>query len=364
MKKWLLEQIQQINEGFREVTNMWITGGESADEVNYYVGRFKRLRALNLLRDQSENMKNIEWWGKNHGFEAFKRYVINREEWAEGKVPLKKKAVMGKDIAKVFENDKAVIFYAKTKAGMCRLGSDSDWCVAKEGQTHYESYTGGGNRFFVMVIKDDYINRMPYIVYKSDDGGEIYWYDEMYCDGCGQEETRRERYIEDYEDDWREEILEEIIGENEDDWIQELKQEIERELSENLSGDEEIDEDELEEEFDNRWDRFRQRKIDAAETYDEIEQRLRMKIDFLDEDEYMDGCSCEAGESEEEVENAKKFTLVVRDFRDVWEVVEIYELRDHMLTHESLRSLLKFVGIESNDEIFQIPEEEGGELDA
>lgn len=159
MKRVLLERysILPLLEALKDAKVRWAGEGAGSVEIAELLKRFKLLKDQ-YLKDHPEIMttedKDVNKLHKI-SFEEFRSKIEGWEKEYELKVKPLKKQAKREDVEIVFSNEFCDIYEVYTKPAMCKIGSDTDWCVTKSSHTHYENYTEGGSLFRVIITKID-----------------------------------------------------------------------------------------------------------------------------------------------------------------------------------------------------------------
>jgi hypothetical protein len=122
-----------IVEGYTEVQRHFETLAPS-NEVKTLIQQFRELVDRNQVQG---NERNIDWW-KKQGWNAFKEFVLNKQELPT-KTQVKRKKLVGKSIT-LRDDDKWLIIVPLDKDASCHYGKDSDWCTTKSNQPYFEKY--------------------------------------------------------------------------------------------------------------------------------------------------------------------------------------------------------------------------------
>jgi lambda repressor-like predicted transcriptional regulator len=130
------KNILSLEEDFKTVKQKFISSGESEEEIDNYLNRFKILSANQRL---SGDEKNIDMWGKKP-FEDLKKFIIDTESTIT-KSGKKKDPGISIDITTPKQQAAGWrIIIPLNKQASCFEGRGTDWCVSKESQTYFEEY--------------------------------------------------------------------------------------------------------------------------------------------------------------------------------------------------------------------------------
>lgn len=159
MKRVLIERdnIIPLLEAIKDARARWVGEGFSPGEIDELLKRFKELKD-SLLRDHLEIMTlDDRDVNKLHklSFEEFREKIEFLEMEYKSKVQPLKKQAKKKDQRTIYSSDLCDIQEVFSKAAMCKIGSNSDWCVTKPNQTYFEEYTSVGVMFRIIEAKVD-----------------------------------------------------------------------------------------------------------------------------------------------------------------------------------------------------------------
>lgn len=137
--------------------------GNSADEVQTYLDRFRSLAKLNKLKGDEND---INYWRKK-GFKAFQAYVIDKES-TQTTSQIKKGKNPGEGVTLIDEEEYKVI--VPTDFACSRHnGKDTDWCTTKPKTSHFSNYVYGGGVTLIYVINKKTQDKQA-IAYVENDG--------------------------------------------------------------------------------------------------------------------------------------------------------------------------------------------------
>ena len=128
-----------ITEGYKEVTQKYITSGADPSKVKTAIDQYKELVNRNQA---SGNEKDIDWWGKNKSFNEFSNFISSKD-LNRTKTQLKRNKVQG-EVVTLRDDDEWTIVIPLDKDASCNYGSNTDWCTAKRERDHYEDYIDKG----------------------------------------------------------------------------------------------------------------------------------------------------------------------------------------------------------------------------
>lgn len=121
-------------EDFKTAYKKFVEQGNDKEEVKQVLQQFKNLQ--NKIK--KDNEKNIDWWAKNKSFEMLKNFIKDVEEMPT--LSQFKKAKSSDNSITLYEDDKWFIVIPLDKEASCFHGKNTDWCVSKKTQTHFEEY--------------------------------------------------------------------------------------------------------------------------------------------------------------------------------------------------------------------------------
>jgi hypothetical protein len=135
-----------LKEGYKEAEKEFSTKS-SNEEVKEVIQKFKELVNKNQVKGQE---RNIDYWRKQ-GWNKFMEFT-NQKYSQPTMTQIKRKKQVGKSII-LEENDKWLIVIPLDKDASCFHGKDTDWCVTKPFETHFERYFYGSNITLIYFIR-------------------------------------------------------------------------------------------------------------------------------------------------------------------------------------------------------------------
>lgn len=146
-----------IVEGFKEVEARFVASGADPAEVKTAIASFKDLVNRNQIQDEKDatgrlinNLRNIDWWGKNKTFQEFDKF-IQQKSVGSTKTQVKRSKDVGRSI-NLHEDDDWLIVVPLDKDASCFHGKNSDWCTTKHDQSHFEEYFYDRNIVLIYCI--------------------------------------------------------------------------------------------------------------------------------------------------------------------------------------------------------------------
>jgi dsDNA-binding SOS-regulon protein len=122
-------------EGYREVESKFVSGGADINSVKKTLDQFRELVNKNQVKG---NERNIDWWGKNHSYAEFDKWVKSLHA-TPTRSQIKRSQVVGKSINLHEDNDWLVVIPLDKNAS-CFHGKQTSWCTTKPAQSHFEEY--------------------------------------------------------------------------------------------------------------------------------------------------------------------------------------------------------------------------------
>ena len=128
-----------IFEGYKEVTQKYITSGADPSKVKTAIDQYRELVNRNQVAGDE---RNIDWWGKNKSFNEFSNFISSKD-LNRTKTQLKRNKVQG-EVITLRDDDEWTIVIPLDKDASCNYGSNTDWCTAKRERDYYEDYVAKG----------------------------------------------------------------------------------------------------------------------------------------------------------------------------------------------------------------------------
>ena len=128
-----------ITEGYKEVTQKYITSGADPSKVKTAIDQYKELVKRNQVAGDE---RNIDWWGKNKSFADLEKFISSKD-LNRTKTQLKRNKIQG-EVVTLRDDDEWTIVIPLDKDTSCNYGSNTDWCTAKRERDYYEDYVAKG----------------------------------------------------------------------------------------------------------------------------------------------------------------------------------------------------------------------------
>jgi hypothetical protein len=156
-----------IESTFDDAFLKWKTEGVNETDIELYIDKFKILKNRNVIRGSESD---ISQWIKG-SFEEFRKFVDEKDEKYQQIVATKS---TGRDIDRIFENDKVIIISPNTWEASCKYGAGTRWCISGHVRKHWNNYTNHGIKFYFIIPKQNRDKKYAVAVYVNGVEKEIY----------------------------------------------------------------------------------------------------------------------------------------------------------------------------------------------
>jgi hypothetical protein len=156
-----------IESTFDDAFLKWKTEGVNEIDIELYIDKFKILKNRNVLRGVESD---ISQWIKA-SFNEFKKFVDEKDKKYQQIVATKS---TGRDVDRIFENDKVIIISPNTWEASCRYGAGTKWCISGHVKDHWDNYINHGIKFYFIIPKRDRDKKYAVSVHVNGAAKEVY----------------------------------------------------------------------------------------------------------------------------------------------------------------------------------------------
>lgn len=136
-------------EDYKTALKQFVDQGNNEEEVKQVLQQFKNIQS----KIKKENEKNIDWWAKNKSFEMLKNFIKDVEEMPT--LSQFKKIKKSSNSITLHEDDKWLFVIPLDKDASCFYGKNTDWCVSKKTQNHFEEYFYDNEIILIYLISKE-----------------------------------------------------------------------------------------------------------------------------------------------------------------------------------------------------------------
>lgn len=136
-------------EDYKTAFKQFAEQGNNEEEVKQVLQQFKNIQS----KIKKENEKNIDWWAKNKSFEMLKKFIEEIKEMPT--LSQFKKNKKSSNSITLHEDDKWLFVIPLDKDTSCFYGKNTDWCVSKKTQNHFEEYFYDNEFILIYLISKE-----------------------------------------------------------------------------------------------------------------------------------------------------------------------------------------------------------------